>query len=328
MDTVAWSDLGVDSFALLVLRSALEEALGHPIDDGRWASFDGPSALMALGDAPAEAGTTSHQPFVRHERVEIGMPQMAARGLAEDWLLKTLGDLHWRSLADALGTSAAEIVDGEGRRLYAAFNRVRIASSAPLADYREGECLTIETRLSRFGSGLFLSEAEFSGADGRRGSARLMSSFIYREPGVARNALRRGQPDLPASCAIPKYSELPAFAKEYQEERAVIGAGRPVIRSAAYDLMPERDINGVGLLYFAVYPVISEICEGRLIPPEERLARVGRTQVRDIFYFANADAGSQIEWRLHLDDGRCSEATLVRDDGVAMALIRTERGES
>jgi probable biosynthetic protein (TIGR04098 family) len=51
--------------------------------------------------------------------VQVGMPQMALGFLSENWLLKELGDLHWDKLCNSLQRKSNDLVDSQGRRLYA-----------------------------------------------------------------------------------------------------------------------------------------------------------------------------------------------------------------
>jgi len=57
---------------------------------------------------------------------------------------------------------------------------------------------------------------------------------------------------------------------------------------------PVHDINGVGLLYCAAYPAVSDICELRFIGEGARWAGRTSTVQRDVFFFANCDLGDRL----------------------------------
>jgi probable biosynthetic protein (TIGR04098 family) len=262
------------------------------------------------------------------ETVELGMPQMAMSGLSESWLLKRLGDCHWRMVADALETRAADIRDSFGNRLYPAFTRLRFVASEPIAAFEEGERLHIRASLSRYGASIFFSRVVIAGEQGRGVEGELMSSFTYRAEGGGNAQLLRGQPVLPEPCAAPAHNEMPAFGAEYARLRRARNEAAPVLAAAPYALMPQYDINGVGLLYYAAYPMIADICQMRARGEGSAWAAATSTVERDICYFANADAGAALEWRLRRDeagDGLRTESLIVRDDGVVMALVTSRK---
>jgi probable biosynthetic protein (TIGR04098 family) len=320
-----WAELGLDSFGLLTVRAACEAALGHEFSDADWTAAETPDALIRL--AGRGAGAAPHagpEGLSLIERVELGMPQMAMRGLSESWLLKALGDLHWRLIAAALRQRPRDIADAAGNRLYPTFTRLRFVSDVPLTGYGEGETLTLHSALSHFGPGIFFSEASVAGEEGRRLRVELMSSFAWR--GAAGNIdLQRGQPVLPDDCPAIALEAMPEFGRRYRERRESRDALPPVLARERYELVPAYDINGVGLLYYAAYPMIADICEARAAGRDAAAVMASSTVERDICYFANADAGAGLEWRLHAREASGSTASIVRDDGAVMAWIHTRR---
>ena len=325
---LSWSELGLDSFGLVSLRAAAEQALGHEIGDSDWIAAKTPADIIALANGsaapwPRPAGLA----LSIEERVEIGMPQMALSGLSEGWLLKNLGHLHWRLIADSLEMKPADISDGEGNRLYPTFTRVRFVSSQPLSAYREGENLLFTARLSRHGQSFMFSTVAVDGDSGRSISAELMSTFAHRGAGGGNAELLRSQP-ASAHCRAAKLDEMPSFGLVYQERRRDSRAAREVLARAAYDILPQHDINGVGLLYYAAYPLIADICQMRSRGEGPAWAAETSTVERDICYFANADLTAGLEWVLHRDedgDGLSTDASIVRDDGVVMASVTTRK---
>ena len=89
-------------------------------------------------------------------------------------------------------------------------------------------------------------------------------------------------------------------------------------------MLPVHDINGVGLLYFAAYPMIADLCAARHVG--RALLSNHSTTTRDICYFANAMPDETLVFRLH-DWNQTPEqvhyrATLSRkSDDKTMALI-------
>ena len=319
--------LDVDSFGMITLRTELEQALDREIADGTWTSIAtlGDVLRIAATAEAREAAAGPASPIAEWRTRQLNMPQMSQSGLSESWLFKELGDIHWELITRGLKRPSSELKDAAGDRLYATFTRFQLDSSAPMAAYRENETIAIDARISRFGAGMFFNEATVQGA-GKAATLRIMSSFSKFGDAGANTSLLKGQPDIPADCAIPALAELPAFARDYRERRG--GTLSTPLFETEYELVPVHDINGVGLLYFAAYPMIDDICAARHVG-RAAFARLS-TAARDVFYFANCDADDTVIYRLHrLDqagDHLALEASLSRkSDGALMARIFTRK---
>jgi probable biosynthetic protein (TIGR04098 family) len=309
--------LAVDSFTLVALRARLEQYAGREVDDEKWTLARMPADLLAM----FSSGRTHIAPdgIAKATRsFNINMPQMAMGGLSESWLFKELGDMHWQMLTDGLQSPSSALCDGSGNRLYATFTRISVAIAA-LSSYQENGLFILTGEISRFGGGMFFSEIDVTS-----GRAQLMSSFSKRGENGSNVALLKEQPKIPPNCKIAEHSSLPPICEEY---RAVRAADLPdSIFSCDYEIVPQHDVNGVGLLYFAAYPIISDICESRFASPKN-----SSTIKRDVFYFSNCDPDETLVFRLHRRNSSNSilesETSLSRkSDGVLMSRIFTTRG--
>src|SRR5262249_52813552 len=153
-------------------------ATGTFIEDARWVEATAPADIVQALSAPAAAGQ-AHAPApaaTERRAYNLNMPQMALGGLSESWLFKELGDVHWSLIASGLGGPSHALQDATGERLYATFTRFELTSTATLSAYLENERIRLDASMSRYGAGLFFSEARATG-DHRSLRARLMSSF-------------------------------------------------------------------------------------------------------------------------------------------------------
>ena len=220
-------------------------------------------------------------------------------------------------VTEGLQCPSRELLDGKGNRLYATFTRICLTTD-DLSTYQENAPLRLEGEVSRFGSGMFFSDIDLT-----RRHAMLISSFSMRGESESNMSLLKGQPRIPADCKIAEQTSLPRFGEEYRGLRA---SGLPdSIFSTEYEIVPHHDINGVGLLYFAAYPIISDICESRF-----GSLRGLHTIRRDIFYFNNCDPDHTLVFRLHnrrTNNSRVeSEKSICRkSDGVVMSRVFTTR---
>jgi probable biosynthetic protein (TIGR04098 family) len=322
----SFNQLGVDSFAMLTLRTKLEQTFATTIDDESWTAIVTPADIVRVL-VPMQCHAKpewSAPPASERRAYTLNMPQMALGGMSEFWLFKELGDIHWSMITTNLRRASRQLKDTTGARLYATFTRLQLESTTALAAYEENEAITIEARAVRYGAGMFFSDASLQG-EGRSAQVRIMSSFSkYGEAG-ANTSLLKGQPQIPADCAIRDLGELPPFGRAYRAQRAV--ELPEAIFECCYDIIPFHDINGVGLLYFAAYPIINDICAMRYAGAA--LTKFS-TRNRDVFYFANCDAEEKLIYRLHHwrahEDRIEMEASISRkSDGVLMAYAVTTK---
>jgi probable biosynthetic protein (TIGR04098 family) len=316
-------DLSIDSFGLIVLRGRIEAALGQPVSDDAWDSIQTPNDILGLSAAGARV--SSPRPATTERRsFAVNMPQMAMEGLSESWLLKELGDMHWSMITKGLGSPSSELRDGSGNRLYATFTRNRYTFARPLNAIGENTSLDLRGKIARFGAGTFVSDIAIGHVDAP-GEARLMSNFSRRGE-TGNTSLLKGQPTIPPDCPIPD-GPPPGFMLEYRDRRAATAL--PALFETEYEIIPFHDINGVGLLYFASYPIISDICSLRHAGDFADRSTISR----DIFYFANADTSDRLVFRIHRWEH--SGATLNvetslsrRSDGRPMAYLLTSKSAS
>jgi probable biosynthetic protein (TIGR04098 family) len=246
---------------------------------------------------------------------------MAMEGLSESWLLKELGDMHWSMITNGLGSQSSALRDGGGNRLYATFTRIGYAFGHPIGAIGENTSLELLGKIARFGAGTFVSDIAIMHVDAP-GEARLMSNFSRR--GETNNtSLLKGQPTIPPDCPIPEVPP-PGFMLEYRDRRAA--SVPPALFETEYEIIPFHDINGVGLLYFASYPIISDICSLRYAADFAGLSTISR----DICYFANADARDMLIFRVHKWEQSAArlnvETSLSRkSDGRLMAYVITSK---
>jgi probable biosynthetic protein (TIGR04098 family) len=317
-----FSDSPFDSFALIALRAEIEENEGIQIADEDWINARRPIDLKRFITRP-KAGTIGKGGVLAataRRSLEINMPQMSQKGLSEAWLFKEMGDIHWSLITGALKVKSNAIADQEGNRLYATFTRIRYQSTIPLSEFRENAPLDFSAGMTRFGAGMFFSTIKAETSNGKA-TFELMSSFSkFNEEGNAKS-LKKGQPTIPPGFVIPSVAQLPQFAEEYRALRAE-PAGDAIF-STDYEIVPVHDINGVGLLYFAAYPIITEICTQRYVDKGVRLSPIGR----DISYYANSASDDAVrfilsEWT-ERDGMATAVAHLIRGDETRMATVRT-----
>ena len=308
-------ECGLDSFDLISLRTAIEVETGRTIPDAEW------SGLMRLSDIAglpslAGGGTTAGQsgpaiptpvqtpapipapavtPGHGLRRFQINMPQLALSGLSESWLFKEIGDLHWQMITEVLKSPTTGIADDAGDRLYATFTRIRLDMPDTLRAVRENHDFEIASRLERYGASFFFGHHGLTGSSGAKGQATTMSTFAkYGERGQ-NTSLVKGTPTIPDPDLLPPLAEFPDFGKDYRQRRSE--APEAVLAELDYEILPSHDINGVGLLYFAAYPTIFDLCLER--SEGKGFLLQTSTVSKDICYFANSEPDERLIFRLH-----------------------------
>jgi probable biosynthetic protein (TIGR04098 family) len=241
---------------------------------------------------------------------KVNMPQLSWGGLSENWLLKEFGDVHWEQISLGLNTESSKLQDDYGDRLYASFVRLSW-TGVSLKQFKENEKIEMSSNLYRYKNKMFFSETVCSGIAGEI-KAKLMSVFS-KVVSSENNSLVKGAFKNESKMQNVKLSQqLPGFAKEYLDKRAFLFRkknGKDISLSEIpkykrlYKIDALDDINGVGLLYFASYPKISDKCEREFITTnfdlDEDWLSISSTVHRDVFYFANANPYDELVYVLN-----------------------------
>ncbi|WP_165583431.1 SDR family NAD(P)-dependent oxidoreductase [Aquimarina atlantica] len=288
----------------------------------------------------------------------LNIPQMLWDGLSENWLMKELGDIHWKMISEGLKTESDKLIDSNGNRLYASFVRIKWESNNCLGEFSENEEIKIKSHLSKYGKKMFFSNGQVSG-DNKDIKTELMSVFSSRNSGNNQK-LEKGTPLNVEHKNIPAHNKLPEIAKnffkvkscffqsekneEYNDVKEIIlndssfniSTDIEPLFQKKYQIDSYDDINGVGLLYFASYPKISDKCELSFFQENYigeidnyNWAKTSSTIARDIHYYGNANANEELVYNLEqfsfLDKDTIKlSSSLVREkDGMLIAKIFT-----
>lgn len=296
----------IDSIDLVVIRVALEKYFNFEIPDVIWYNFQ--SLEEALKYFHANKGSKFPNQIKSKVDVslvdikEIRMPQMANNSLSEFWLLKHLGDTHWQLLTKGFDKKSSEFKNDNNNRLYATFIRIKYEVS-PLFTFYENEEISFKSNLKGYGNNTFLSKITGLCSE-KRIQAVLMTTFSERQ-GKDNTKISKCEPKVKSSKVVSLLKK-PLFLNDYRllRKNLIDKIASPFgdfniedssFYSCDYTINPYHDINGVGLLYYASYPIISDSC---LLKYNSNLI-VYHTVYRDIFYFANTHSDDKIIFKLN-----------------------------
>jgi probable biosynthetic protein (TIGR04098 family) len=252
----------------------------------------------------------------------LGMPHTQAGGMSEAALFAHAGDLRWRDLCGATGVAASEQRDAEGHRVYASFYYVEIGGFPPsgLAAFGPDDRLEVVGTLSRFGRSMLDGVHRLYPADTLPATlpdplppapyVRLSNVFVREARGP--DDLRVTTPVTGDLDAIPPSAAEPDSYRMIREARA---SGRFVAdpegavplweggHRVVYRIDPDRDINGVGLVYFANYVVFTDVAERRALEEAGGLAPATldgrRTLRRQVGFYGNAQRHDELLVDVH-----------------------------
>jgi probable biosynthetic protein (TIGR04099 family) len=221
----------------------------------------------------------------------LGMPQLDACGLSENWLQKTCGDRHWQALARLIGRSPADWRDTRGDRVYAAFGYLRL-SRARLDTAREGARLAVTTQLQAAGRIQAHSRHRLSMQGQPIAVLDLLSSFVARAAPGSNRTVRRIEGLLTGGTPS---AEAVALQERARALRTSWGAGTGRRGPAlVVHPCPRHDFNGAGLLYFASFGawVDRALWQWGHLTPRLRVTE------RECSFLGNADPGEAMCVRL------------------------------
>jgi len=309
-------------------------------------------------------------------RLTVGMPHMVPGQLSEVELLKFAGDLQWQSMGAALKTPPHQLVNDAGERLYASFINIEAHfGDGCLAQFQEGDELHLSSRTAFFAKQfvegwvlLGTDQAEVSEAaaashdkgklDEQSVPRLYMTNALISREG-SNTKLKTSRPDNVQALDLAELRDRPAGMVEHAQVQSSghiahalchHGATPLKLSSAepiAYEIQPDGDLNGAGLVYFARYIAMMNHAERETLrrrmhaPFSTQLSACLSTRSRRTFYFANAEPADTVEicckaWLLEAQPARDVTTTRMatflfdyqlyrRSDGVLMASSLAER---
>jgi probable biosynthetic protein (TIGR04098 family) len=305
-------DTNIDSLGLLAIRVEIEKSVGFEIPDNEWYSFNCLNDIIVFCNDNARSRIKSKLKLPEHKIHRehfINLPQMANYAISENWLLKEFGDIHWELLSKGLDTESASILDEDGNRLYATFIHIKFNCSS-LRLFKENSHIDLSGNMVRYGKNNYLSEIYFNN-NKLKINAVLLTSFTKRE-GSDNLDLIKCHPAVQKNI-IPEIDNLPLMLTDYRLlkkglkdelnlDKVNFDISTNIHFKMVYELNPYYDLNGVGLLYFASYPTISDYCESKYF---NNLKNINRwedeyfTISRDIYYYANCNIDDRIIYHLN-----------------------------
>lgn len=258
--------------------------------------------------------------------IEVGIHHMGRNNLAETPLMMLLGDMRWSHLNHFTGVSSKQLADETNDRLYPTFYylQMQFPRQTPMASFGENDRFTIVNTLNSYGNSVldgysFLypaswpKEKKIPLKNGKlaeeMGIPYIRSSNIFVNRLHGSSWQNKSRPAHPGVDNIPKIAQLPdsyALIKRASDDGSFglppehFSSITPETLRVEYPIEPDRDLNAMGLLYFANYSMIQDIAERRLLP-DKPLIPIGhdlldaRTVVsRQSAYLANAQQSDSI----------------------------------
>lgn len=336
-----FSNVNIDSIDLVTIRTEIESQYDIEFSDKIWFRFKSLKDILnhlRVEKIESRLKTAKKAGVEIKQAIEINMPQMSNSALSENWLFKEIGNIHWKLLALGLGEKSSGLNDEFGDRLYATFIAITL-SSKPLFEYKENQVLNISANIERYGNNIYKTNI----ISDKFLSAELLTSFTKRNS-QGNSSLQKSIPvvwknNISKVSFFPSLQEYKLARKNLTEEvylndeKFIIS--ETVIYETTHQIIPFYEINGVGLLYFAAYPIINDICEFKFVKEVKKLENWAKnyyTQSRKILYMANCDSNDTIVYRLHSFEKLANRAkiysTLYRkSDMVKIAEVYTLKGK-
>ena len=259
--------------------------------------------------------------------LEVGMPLLGRCNLAETPLLRLLGDIRWNHITRFTGVPSKRLTDGNGDRLYATFyyTDIRFPRQTPMASFGENDRVTVVNTLQAYGNSIVDGITFFYPASLplekkvplksmeqalEEGVPCIRSSNIFVKMLQGAEWLKKSRPAQAGMDNIPKVAEVPETyihikrageQGRFRDPPDTFSRLSPQTLRVEYQIEPDRDLNGVGLLYYANYSMILDIAERRLLPEGLRvpishdLLDLRTVVSRQSAYLSNAHQSDSIE---------------------------------
>lgn len=258
----------------------------------------------------------------------LGPPHTGLNHLAEFLFLMHVGSLQWSEIARHAGMRLRDLRSEEGRPVYASFYYVCESFSLdhPISAHRIDDLLTFFSGVRLWGGtaidGWHAVCPEGAGSPPgvpadprrpprRRGPAWVRMSNVFVKMRSGPQDLEVALPRNLAADRFPRGGDCLETYRLVKEVRAAerfprpAGAGFRELGTGSFvhrvEINPDRDINGVGLVYFANYVTFLDAAERallrRVLPEERREWRIDRRALveREIAYYGNASATDRLD---------------------------------
>ncbi len=325
----------IDSLDLVLIRVLLEKYYNFIIPDIKWFNFSSLSEVYQFYQSNLQdknnADLESIPELSIDDTIEIRMPQMINKALSEKWLFEYLGDIHWQLLSKGFDVQSSMFKNENGHRLYATFIRICIETS-PLNYFNENDIINFKSTVKGFGNDTYLSNV-IATSNRNIIKSNLMTVFSIRKDEKT-NDILKSAPNSKTD-TIGQFIHTPLFLNDYRllrkglidtllSNEIAFDVSTDILYTCEYQINPFCDINGVGLLYFAVYPIISDNCLLKYKPN----AIDFNTVFRDVFYFSNCNINDIIIFELNSFTASKNEIKLVstlirKSDNIVLAKIFT-----
>ena len=262
------------------------------------------------------------------------MPHMApGEKLSEVELLKQLAAYQWESIARMLERKPSEIASDQGDRLYGSVIDVEVhfAPQHGLEVFGEDADVHVRNRVTlyakKFVEGLFVIDdreipdslvATIKSRDDmaslRTSWACMTNAFIVRSGGNVKLKVFKpagiDEERVEPMRSTPAGIRLQGRAQETGEVEPLGGPEGIALRDVrpqeriVYTIVPESDLNGAGLVYFARYEAMMNygerifLCQHLATPVSNELVACLSTEHRRALFFANASATDRVEARV------------------------------
>jgi probable biosynthetic protein (TIGR04098 family) len=265
----------------------------------------------------------------------VQMPHMApGEKLSEVEFLKVIAAFQWEAIARALGRRPPELVNTQSERLYGSVIDVELHLGPEHSMERLGEDVRIHLRnrvrffAKKFVEGFFviddapIPESAVAPIETRQhlralpGSwACMTNAFIARAGSNVRLKVFR-----PVGADDPNVPELRETPLGIVEQGRVQASGEiepldadtpaaiPLVECHAdpivYEIVPESDLNGASLVYFARYEAMMNYAERLFLcghlerPLSTELVSYLSTEHRKAYFFANASPTDRVDLRV------------------------------
>lgn len=258
----------------------------------------------------------------------LGMSEMGFKGISEVWLMKRLGDIHWRLIADSLGQREAVFFDIKNRPTYAAFCATSINISRPTLPAL-GKMIKIESELKRATKTRLISRHNIFIDEQYYAQICMISVFVIHGKANKNTSLLKSE--------LPGIERVPTMPTNW--DQGLLAAASDIAKKAPQEAKnslsnicqlflhspcPTTSFNAVGLLYFANFIDIFDCAEWNTLP---ELSIDYQTQSRMIVFMGNIDPGqkllSQIEQSSSKNSSYAHTIKLFSEDKKCIAYATT-----
>lgn len=248
------------------------------------------NAITDITRPTATADIVNLRPGALSRSLFLGEPHLVPEGLNLNWLIRESCHSHWWNLAAGMGLRPSDLQDVDGNRVFSSITNLRI--TGPQEKFHEDDGVSITMITPPSAANGWRSRTILSSEHLHSMKIDLVTGFARQGDQLNTQLTRAEMPPELRAIRNTAHSKTTDDMRKRARAWRTLAKADPRSPMISFDMAPEGDMNGAGLVYFANFNDYFARAEANIMPE----TATGLTfESREIHYFGNINAGDKLD---------------------------------